>query len=84
MCIIVDLHHRQIGAALARPIEPGEPGAAVCGSGAGSPDGAEIILFPRLKPAGAKRARKPLKRRFAVKAERASQEWNAPASTRRK
>lgn len=71
MSIIVDLPHRQTGAARARPIKPDEPGTTLRGSGGVvSDDGAEIILFPRPKCTGDKRVRKPLKRRFAVRAAR--------------
>ena len=77
MSIIVDLPHRQMGSACARPIEPNEPGTALPSrSGAGSGDGAEIILFPRPHRTAAKRIRKPLERRFTVRAQRAALEQN--------
>jgi hypothetical protein len=77
MSIIVDLPHRQMGGASARSIEPNEPGTALPRrGGAGSGDGAEIILFPSPQRAAAKRVRKPLKRRFAIRAQRAALEQN--------
>ena len=77
MSIIVDLPHRQMGSACARPIEPNEPGTALpCRGRASSGDGAEIILFPRPQRTAAKRIRKPLERRFAVRAQRAALERN--------
>lgn len=77
MSIIVDLPHRQMGGASARPIEPDEPRTALpSGGGVRSPDGAEIILFPRPQRTAAKRIRKPLERRFAIRAQRAAVEQN--------
>jgi hypothetical protein len=77
MSIIVDLPHRQMGSACARPIEPDEPGTAFPRGGrAHSADGAEIILFPSPQRTAAKRIRKPLERRFAVRAQRAALEQN--------
>jgi hypothetical protein len=77
MSIIVDLPHRQMGGASARSIEPNEPGTAFPrGCRAHSADGAEIILFPSPQRTAAKRIRKPLKRRFAIRAQRAALEQN--------
>ena len=77
MSIIVDLPHRQMGGACARPIEPDEPGTALSSCGKAHPaDGAEIILFPSPQRTAAKRIRKPLKRRFAIRAQRAALEQN--------
>ncbi|HEY7646779.1 MAG TPA: hypothetical protein VH858_17185 [Hyphomicrobiales bacterium] len=77
MSIIVDLPRWQMGGACARPIEPDEPGTGLPSGGkARSPDGAEIILFPRPQRTAAKRIRKPLKRRFAIREQRAALERN--------
>lgn len=62
MSIIVDLRQRRIEACCARAIEQAGHAAAP----ARHPDGADIILFPKPKPK-AKRPRKPLKRRFALR-----------------
>jgi hypothetical protein len=75
MSIIVDLQHRQIGAGFARAIERGETvPARSAGDAPGLAEGAEIILFPRIKRPAAERLRKSLTRRFARQAQRAAAE----------
>lgn len=65
MTTLVDLRHWRIGAAPVRLRQPDAPCAPTSAATPALPDGAEIVLFPRIRCALLRRPRKSLKRRFA-------------------
>ncbi len=67
MTTFVDLRRWRIEAAPVRPDELAGQGALSPGCAAAIADGAEIILFPRIRRALLKRPRKSLKRRIACR-----------------
>ena len=65
MTTLVDLRHWRIEADPVRLDQPGTPYAPPPHRARALPDGAEILLFPRISRALLLRPRKSLKRRFA-------------------